>query len=57
MDDPQPRVRPAGPGDRDQVWPLARALATSYVPDRAAFGRSFGLLLADPPAAPASAAR
>jgi GNAT superfamily N-acetyltransferase len=39
------RVRPAGPGDRDQVWPLARALAPSYVVERPAFNRSFASLL------------
>jgi hypothetical protein len=43
----QIQVRPAGLGDQDQVWPLARDLATSYVPERPAFGRSFVLLLAD----------
>jgi GNAT superfamily N-acetyltransferase len=48
--DPLLRVRPAVPGDRDQVWPLARDLATSYVPERPAFDRSFGLLLPDPAA-------
>jgi GNAT superfamily N-acetyltransferase len=48
--DPPLRVRPAEPGDRDQVWPLARDLATSYAPERPAFDRSFGLLLADPAA-------
>jgi GNAT superfamily N-acetyltransferase len=41
-------VRPAGPGDRDQVWPLARDLATSYVVQRPAFGHSFAALLAHP---------
>jgi GNAT superfamily N-acetyltransferase len=40
-------VRLAGPGDPDQVWPLARDLATSYVVERPAFDRSFALLLAD----------
>jgi GNAT superfamily N-acetyltransferase len=40
-------VRPARLSDRDQVWPLARDLATSYVVERPAFGRSFALLLAD----------
>jgi len=40
------KVRPAGPGDRDQVWPLARDLATSYVAERPAFDESFGSLLA-----------
>jgi ribosomal protein S18 acetylase RimI-like enzyme len=42
------KIRPAGPGDRDQVWPLARALATSYVVERPAFGQSFATLLAHP---------
>ena len=32
------------------MWPLARDLATSYVPERPAFDRSFGLLLPDPAA-------
>jgi GNAT superfamily N-acetyltransferase len=32
------------------VWPLARDLATSYVPERPAFDRSFAELLADPSA-------
>jgi GNAT superfamily N-acetyltransferase len=43
-------VRPAGPGDRDQVWPLARDLATSYVVQRAAFDQSYESLLATPTA-------
>jgi GNAT superfamily N-acetyltransferase len=47
---PPIRVRPAAPGDRDQIWPLARALATSYVVERPAFNRSFASLLADPTA-------
>jgi GNAT superfamily N-acetyltransferase len=47
MSDQRIRVRPAGPGDRDQVWPLARDLATSYRVERAAFARSFASLLAD----------
>jgi GNAT superfamily N-acetyltransferase len=47
---PPVRVRPAGPADRDQVWPLARALATSYVVERPAFNSSFASLLADPTA-------
>jgi GNAT superfamily N-acetyltransferase len=45
VSDQRVRVRPAGPGDRDQVWPLARDLATSYTVQRAAFERSFALLL------------
>ena len=47
MGDQRIGVRPAGPGDRDQVWPLARDLATSYQVGRAAFGQSFASLLAD----------
>ena len=47
MSRPPVRVRLAGPADRDQVWPLARALATSYVVERPAFNRSFASLLAD----------
>ena len=50
MSRPPVRVRPAGPADRDQVWPLARALATSYVVERPAFNRSFAALLTDPTA-------
>jgi GNAT superfamily N-acetyltransferase len=47
--DPEPtvRVRPATPADRDQVWPLARDLATSYTAERPAFERSYASLLAD----------
>lgn len=50
MGDRQVRVRPAGPDDRDQVWPLARDLATSFRPERPAFERSFGQLLNRPEA-------
>ena len=50
MSQQQIHVYPAGPGDRDQLWPLARALATSYVVERPAFNRSFASLLADPTA-------
>ena len=50
MSDQRVRVRPAGPDDRDQVWPLARDLATSFRPERAAFERSFGQLLNRPEA-------
>jgi GNAT superfamily N-acetyltransferase len=45
---PAIQIRPARPGDQDQVWPLARDLATSYVAERPAFDRSFGALLAHP---------
>jgi GNAT superfamily N-acetyltransferase len=48
--EPPVRVRPATPADRDQVWPLARDLATSYTVERPAFERSFGSLLAHPDA-------
>ena len=48
MSQQQIHVRPAGPGDRDQVWPLARDLATSYAVQRPAFDRSFAALLAHP---------
>ncbi len=41
-------VRPARPADRDRIWPLARDLATSFRPERAAFDSSFGALLAHP---------
>lgn len=30
-------IRPARPGDADQVWPLARDFATSFAPERGAF--------------------
>jgi len=43
-------VRPAQAADRDQVWPLARDLATSIRPDRAAFDALFTSLLAAPDA-------
>jgi GNAT superfamily N-acetyltransferase len=46
--DPPVHVRPATPADRDQVWPLARDLATSYTAERPAFERSYASLLADP---------
>ena len=39
MGDQRIGVRPAVSGDRDQVWPLARDLATSYQVERAAFAR------------------
>lgn len=41
-------VRPARAGDRDQVWPLARALATSYEVERGAFLTTFDRLLNTP---------
>lgn len=46
--DPGPAtVRRATPDDADDVWPLARAFATSFVLDRTAFDRSYPDLLAD----------
>jgi GNAT superfamily N-acetyltransferase len=39
-------IREAVPDDRLQVWPLVEAFATSYVPDRHAFSRSFDALVA-----------
>jgi GNAT superfamily N-acetyltransferase len=47
--DPAPPVcvRPATPADRDQLWPLARDLATSYTVDRQAFECSYASLLAN----------
>jgi GNAT superfamily N-acetyltransferase len=52
VSDPQTRlrVRPATHADQDQVWPLARDLATSYTVERPAFERSFAALLAHPDA-------
>ena len=48
MADREARVRIARAADRDRVWPLARELATSFRPERAAFDASFGTLLSDP---------
>lgn len=48
MADHGARVRAARAADRDQVWPLARELATSFRPERAAFDGLFGTLLSDP---------
>jgi GNAT superfamily N-acetyltransferase len=48
MADRVARVRAARAGDRDQVWPLARELATSFRPERTAFDGMFGMLLTDP---------
>ena len=46
-----PSVRVAVQPDAAAVWPLAAALATSYVPTRAVFERTFTATLADPDAA------
>ena len=40
-------TRPAGPGDIDDVYELAVALATSFVPRREQFDRSYDDLLGD----------
>nr|WP_237728294.1 GNAT family N-acetyltransferase [Cellulomonas sp. APG4] len=40
-------MRPAEPGDREDVWHLLGQLAISHVPERAAFDPSFHALLAD----------
>lgn len=48
MTDHGVRARAAQAGDRDQVWPLARDLATSFRPERAAFDASFAALLTGP---------
>jgi predicted N-acetyltransferase YhbS len=50
VSDQQILIRPAGPADRDQVWHLARDLATSYTAGRPAFERSYASLLAHPDA-------
>ncbi|MBT0769423.1 GNAT family N-acetyltransferase [Kineosporia sp. J2-2] len=41
-------VTPATPADLPAIWPLASALATSYVPRRAAFAESYGEIITDP---------
>ncbi|MCB7135052.1 GNAT family N-acetyltransferase [Cellulosimicrobium marinum] len=43
-------VRPARPDDAGAVWALVGDLATSYVPERAAFETSYPALLEDPSA-------
>lgn len=48
MTDSTVLVRPARLGDRDDVWPLARELATSFEPQRPAFEASFRHLLTTP---------
>jgi GNAT superfamily N-acetyltransferase len=40
-------VRPARSGDADAVFELAVELATSFVPERASFDRSYGDVLGD----------
>lgn len=48
MSDQQVVVRPARAGDEDRVWPLVRDFATSFVPDRAAFGATWARLVVAP---------
>lgn len=47
-DDPGIRLRPARPEDGDELFRMATLLATSSVPQRAAFDRSVGAILDDP---------
>jgi GNAT superfamily N-acetyltransferase len=41
-------IRPARPEDRDGVWALVRDFATTFVPERARFDRSFDSLTSHP---------
>ncbi|WP_427889282.1 GNAT family N-acetyltransferase [Kribbella sp. GL6] len=45
MPDQQISTRPARLDDADQVWPLARAFATSFTPERAAFDTTWPRLV------------
>lgn len=45
--DTQVLVRPARAEDEEALWPLAVELATSFVPERAAFARSLADVLRD----------
>jgi GNAT superfamily N-acetyltransferase len=45
--DPQFIVRRAGPNDRDQLYPLASALAASFELSRTTFAKSFSGLISD----------
>ena len=46
--DPEVVVRRAGPRDRDDLYPLARELATSFESSRTTFVESFSGLISDP---------
>jgi GNAT superfamily N-acetyltransferase len=46
--DPEVIVRRAGPNDRDELYPLARELATSFELSGASFADSFSRLISDP---------
>lgn len=48
--DQQDLIRPARPSDDDGLWPLVRAFATSFVPDRVAFDQAWEQLVAAPDA-------
>ena len=45
MFDQPSRTRPARLDDGERVWPLARAFATSFTPERAAFDRTWTQLV------------
>ncbi|MFG1911665.1 GNAT family N-acetyltransferase [Kribbella sp. NPDC048928] len=45
MSDQPIRIRPARLDDGAQVWPLARAFATSFTPERAAFDATWSQLV------------
>jgi GNAT superfamily N-acetyltransferase len=46
--DSEVTVRRAGPNDLDDLYPLARELATSFEPSRTTFAASFSDLISDP---------
>ncbi|GAA3136443.1 hypothetical protein JOF29_001219 [Kribbella aluminosa] len=45
MPDQPIRIRPARLDDADHVWPLARAFATSFTPERTAFDTTWPQLV------------
>ena len=48
MADPHELIRAARHDDNEQVWPLTRAFATSFKPERAAFDAAWTQLIDDP---------
>ena len=48
MADPPELIRAARQDDNEQVWPLTRAFATSFRPERAAFDAAWAQLIDDP---------
>jgi GNAT superfamily N-acetyltransferase len=48
--DPEVVVRKAGPSDRDELYPLAKELATSFELSGSTFAESFSGLISDPDA-------